>query len=676
MDMQRQVEKKEKKREDDTTNKEAGGEVVAATKPGVPTPNYPVHQPPPPPANNNNNYLGGLLHHQLHPAANNPNIGPLHNEAPNNTTDQYLSALRRQYAHNAHNMGARHPPYNTTYNQMQNKQQDLTSLTVQKLLQLQREVQAAKAENHQHLIKSVNEQQQQQQQQQQHYDNICLQAAALSSAPFHAQNNNAGVISNYPHATTTYNFHLQPHGMRKRYGEHDQIQLALSSQAATRSPPQQNNGHFRNPHGGSGNGGGSNAATQLHPGVSIQHQELQPLQADGSNATIQSTNAQQGQLQQFQSLQDANSHFKQLVKSRIHAFERQPDQPAQPTNHPSSTISVGANNLGVSLGTLKPPSQPSYGIAANGKNVQQQSADTSMSKAPLGTPFYTLGDGDSAQRAHAGLCGGSAKVPIIQPFANGIDRQFELTNRNPPSTTTASAPPHIMRPTSETQSTTTHPYSQLQQDLLGHGHGMIQSPDTHSTGISPSHLPTASALTDIFEDDEFSLGAPGVHNLDTNNTAVQHAASKKQYTFLDDNIELGLDVLPEDNVDNNIELVCPEDKRLIAEHLYLVFNQYKICRLTKNDQRSPYKERSIGCPGIACRHCIGQAGKGRYFPPSQSSLRQSSMTSTIINHIKTCRHCPINIRGEIELLLAKDKKKSKEERPKHGGRNTFFHRIW
>ena len=676
MDMQRQVEKE--KREDDTTNKEAAGEVVAVTKPGVPTPNYPVHQPPPPPANNNN-YIGGLPHHQLHPAANNPNIGTLHNQAPNNTTDQYLSALRRQYAHNAHNMGARHPPYNT-YNQMQNKQQDLTSLTVQKLLQLQREVQAAKAENHQHQINAVNEQQQLQQQ---HYDNIRLQAAALSSAPFHAQNNNAGVISNYPHATTTtYNFHLQPHGMRKRYGEHDQIQLALSSQAAaertpTRSPPQQNNGHFLNPHGGSGNGGGSNAATQLHPGVSIQHQELQPLQAD-SNATIQSTNAQQeGQPQQFQSLQDANSHFKQLVMSRIHTFERQPDQPAQPTNHHSSTISVGANNLGVSLGTLKPHSQPSYGLAANGKNVQQQSADISMSKAPLGTPFYTFGDGDSAQRAHAGLCGGSAKVPIIQPFANGIDSQFELTNRNPPSTTTAAAPPHIMMPTRETQSTTTHPYSQLQQDLLGHGHGMIQSPDTHSTGISPSHLPTASALTDIFEDDEFSLGAPGVHNVDTNNTPVQHAANKMQYTFLDDNIELGLDVLPEDNnVDNNIELVCPEDKRLIAEHLYLVFNQYKICRLTKNDQRSPYKERSIGCPGIACRHCIGEAGKGRYFPPSQSSLSQSTMTSTIINHIKTCRHCPINIRGEIELLLAKDKKKSKEERPKHGGRNTFFHRVW
>ena len=242
-DMQRQVEKEKR---DDTTKKEAGGEVaVASTKqPGVPTPNYPVHQPPPA-----NNSIGGL-HHQLHPAANNPNIGMQHNQAPN-TADQYLSALRRQYAHNVHNINmlARHP-YNT-FNQMQNKQHDLTALTVDKLLQLQREVQAAKAENHKHQINAVNEQQKQQQQ---HYDNIRLQAASLSSAPIHAQNNNAGVIPNYSPATTSYNnnnFHHQPYGMRKDA-------LSLPERTPTRSSPQQN-GHFRNLHGGGGNGGGSGA---------------------------------------------------------------------------------------------------------------------------------------------------------------------------------------------------------------------------------------------------------------------------------------------------------------------------------------------------------------------------------------------------------------------------------
>lgn len=42
--------------------------------------------------------------------------------------------------------------------------------------------------------------------------------------------------------------------------------------------------------------------------------------------------------------------------------------------------------------------------------------------------------------------------------------------------------------------------------------------------------------------------------------------------------------------------------------------QLEPCRLTAQDRVGWYKERPIGFPGLACRHCKGRPGIGRYFP--------------------------------------------------------------
>ena len=79
----------------------------------------------------------------------------------------------------------------------------------------------------------------------------------------------------------------------------------------------------------------------------------------------------------------------------------------------------------------------------------------------------------------------------------------------------------------------------------------------------------------------------------------------------------------------------------------------------------------------ACKHCIGQAGCGRYFPASEASLSQTTTSHTIFNHVRNCRRVPIEIRSELEMMkrgkLGPDGKKIK---PKHGGRKVFFHRLW
>ena len=78
-------------------------------------------------------------------------------------------------------------------------------------------------------------------------------------------------------------------------------------------------------------------------------------------------------------------------------------------------------------------------------------------------------------------------------------------------------------------------------------------------------------------------------------------------------------------------------------------------------------------------HSVGQAGCGRYFPASEASLSQTTTSQTLVNHVRNCRRCPIEIREELELMKrVKGNVESKitDNKPRHGGRKVFFHRLW
>lgn len=68
------------------------------------------------------------------------------------------------------------------------------------------------------------------------------------------------------------------------------------------------------------------------------------------------------------------------------------------------------------------------------------------------------------------------------------------------------------------------------------------------------------------------------------------------------------------------------------------------------DRVGCYKGRKTGFPGLACRHCVGQAGCGRYFPASEASLSQTTTSQTIVNHVRNCRRCPIDIREQLDFM--------------------------
>jgi hypothetical protein len=125
-------------------------------------------------------------------------------------------------------------------------------------------------------------------------------------------------------------------------------------------------------------------------------------------------------------------------------------------------------------------------------------------------------------------------------------------------------------------------------------------------------------------------------------------------------------------------LVFEEDKALISDYLYVTLEQMAPCTLMEADRVGCYKTRKVGFPGLACKHCVGQAGCGRYFPASEASLSQTTTSQTIMNHVRNCRRCPNEIRENLEVMkrnrMGPDGKRA--DKPKHGGRKVFFHRLW
>lgn len=129
--------------------------------------------------------------------------------------------------------------------------------------------------------------------------------------------------------------------------------------------------------------------------------------------------------------------------------------------------------------------------------------------------------------------------------------------------------------------------------------------------------------------------------------------------------------------DQAYPLVLPEDEDLISDHLYLTLLQMEPCMLMDADRVGCYKARELGFRGLACKWCVGQAGCGRYFPASEASLSQTTTSQTILNHVRSCRRCPTDIRTKLELMKkAKVDETKRLEKPKHGGRKVFFHRLW
>jgi hypothetical protein len=122
-------------------------------------------------------------------------------------------------------------------------------------------------------------------------------------------------------------------------------------------------------------------------------------------------------------------------------------------------------------------------------------------------------------------------------------------------------------------------------------------------------------------------------------------------------------------------LVSIHDKPYSTGFSYHLLSQMQPCVFTEADRLGKRKGLPPGYPGLACRHCFGGYGSGRFFPSSIKTLSDTSKTLNVLhNHMMRCRKCPADVRELLEKLRGThDDERSKM---KFGSQKAFFARIW
>jgi len=131
----------------------------------------------------------------------------------------------------------------------------------------------------------------------------------------------------------------------------------------------------------------------------------------------------------------------------------------------------------------------------------------------------------------------------------------------------------------------------------------------------------------------------------------------------------------EQSFSNSAPLVTPEDEKVATQFSFYLLRQMQMCVFTEADRLGKRKGLPPGFPGLACRHCFGGYGSGRFFPSSIKTLSDTSKTLNVLyNHMMRCRKCPMEVRETLEKL----RKVHDEQRAKmkFGSQKAFFARIW
>ena len=122
-------------------------------------------------------------------------------------------------------------------------------------------------------------------------------------------------------------------------------------------------------------------------------------------------------------------------------------------------------------------------------------------------------------------------------------------------------------------------------------------------------------------------------------------------------------------------LVTLDDKPYATAFSYHLLSQMQPCVFTEADRLGKRKGLPAGFAGLACRHCFGGYGSGRFFPSSIKTLSDTSKTLNVLyNHMLRCRKCPHDVKETLEKLhVHHDDDRAKM---KFGSQKAFFAKIW
>jgi len=139
--------------------------------------------------------------------------------------------------------------------------------------------------------------------------------------------------------------------------------------------------------------------------------------------------------------------------------------------------------------------------------------------------------------------------------------------------------------------------------------------------------------------------------------------------------EGGRDTVGAPGHDKGGPLVEVEDKPYSTAFSFYLMSQMQPCVFTEADRLGKRKGLPPGFPGLACRHCFGGYGSGRFFPSSIKTLSDTSKTLNVLhNHMMRCRKCPPEIRDQLDTLRSTHD--SERAKMKFGSQKAYFARIW
>ncbi|KAL7466799.1 hypothetical protein ACHAXS_007080 [Conticribra weissflogii] len=122
-------------------------------------------------------------------------------------------------------------------------------------------------------------------------------------------------------------------------------------------------------------------------------------------------------------------------------------------------------------------------------------------------------------------------------------------------------------------------------------------------------------------------------------------------------------------------LVNESDAKRSTNYAYFIMRQMRRCDFSEADRLGKRKDFEAGFAGLACRHCFGGYGSGRFFPSSIKTLSDTSKTLNVLYaHLMRCRKCPM----ELKEMLTEHKKTHDSERQKmrFGSQKEFFSVVW
>lgn len=95
-------------------------------------------------------------------------------------------------------------------------------------------------------------------------------------------------------------------------------------------------------------------------------------------------------------------------------------------------------------------------------------------------------------------------------------------------------------------------------------------------------------------------------------------------------------------------LVEPSDKIFATEYAYYVLSQMTMCHFTEADRLGKRKGHTVGFAGLACRHCYGSNGSGRFFPLTLKTFSDVSKSLHVLsNHLQKCPKCPLGMASHV-----------------------------